>query len=255
MKKFLAAAGAALLLGLPAANAAPPRVAAASSLKFALEAIVKDYERETGRAVTIAFGSSGNLRHQIAAGAPFELFLSADEDSVLALANEGRLEDRGVRYASGRLVLYAPKGSPVDPALGIAGLASLIRSGAAGKVAIANPAHAPYGRAALEALKRAGAWEAVSPRLALGESVAQAAQFAVSGNAIAGFLAQSLALSPAVSGRGRHALVPEAAHAPLLQRMALVRGAGDDARAFYRYLQSDPARATLARHGYGVPAP
>jgi molybdate transport system substrate-binding protein len=129
-----------------------------------------------------------------------------------------------------------------------------VRAGAPGKVAIANPAHAPYGRAAKEALERAGAWADLAPRLVLGENVSQAAQFAASGNAIAGIFAYSLTFSASVSGRGRHALVPEAAHAPLRQRMALVRGADEEARAFYRYLQGPAARAVFSRYGFTLPA-
>lgn len=255
MPRFLAALLATLLLGLPALCAAAPGVAAASDLKFALDAIALDYKRETGRTVRLAYGSSGNFRRQIAAGAPFEIFLSADESYVFALAREGRLEDEGTLYAVGSLVLFAPAGSPVDPASGIAGLVQLARAGGKGKVAIANPAHAPYGRAAKEALEHAGAWQGLADRLVLGENVSQAAQFATSGNALAGLFAYSLTFSPEVSGRGRFALVPASAHAPLRQRMALVKGAGEEARAFYRYLQGSAARGVFSRYGFTLPAP
>jgi molybdate transport system substrate-binding protein len=254
MRRFLAAALAALL---PAAGlaAGPPGVAAASDLKFALDEIAKAYARDTGKGVRLSYGSSGNFRRQIAEGAPFEVFLSADEGYVRELAKEGRLEDEGSVYAVGRLVLFAPAGSPVDPAKGLAPVAALARSGALGKFAIANPAHAPYGRAAREALENAGAWAALRGRLVLGENVSQAAQFAISGDAAAGIFAYSLTFSPAVSRRGRFALLPESSHAPLVQRMALVKGAGEDARAFYRYLQGPAARDTLARYGFARPGP
>ncbi|HEX5628603.1 MAG TPA: molybdate ABC transporter substrate-binding protein, partial [Usitatibacteraceae bacterium] len=150
---------------------------------------------------------------------------------------------------------FAPAGSPVDPGAGVAGLARLAREGRVGKLAIANPAHAPYGRAAREALESAGAWKALEGRLVLGENVSQAAQFATSGNAAAGLVAYSLMFTPAVSGRGRVALVPESAHAPLRQRMALVKGAGEDARAFYRYLQGPAARGIFTRYGFTLPGP
>ena len=254
MPRFLAAFLAALCLAaLPAAAA--PRVAAASDLKFALDEIARAWSRETGKAVRLAYGSSGNFRRQIAEGAPFDLFLSADEAYVLALAREGRLEDEGVLYAVGRLVLFAPRGSPVDPGQGLAGLAEAARAGRVARVAIANPAHAPYGRAAKEALEGAGAWKPLEGRLVLGENVSQAAQFAISGDAAAGLFAYSLTFSPAVAGRGRFALVPESAHAPLRQRMALVKGAGEEARAFYRYLQGPAARGIFARYGFALPGP
>lgn len=256
MRRPLAAilASAALAIA-PAAAPAAPGVAAASDLKFALDEIARAYAAETGRTVRIAYGSSGNFRRQIAEGAPFELFLSADESYVLALAREGRLEDEGRLYAIGRLVLYAPAGSPVDPAQGLAGLARNLREGRLARLAIANPAHAPYGRAAKEALEGAGLWNALEGRLVLGDNVSQAAHFASSGNATAGIFAYSLTFSPAISGRGRFALLPDSAHAPLRQRMALVKGAGEEARAFHRYLGGASARALFARHGFSLPEP
>jgi len=254
MPRLLAAALAAILLAaLPAAAA--PGIAAASDLKFALDEIARGWSRETGKSVRITYGSSGNFRRQIAEGAPFELFLSADESYVLALAREGRLEDEGTVYAVGRLVLFAPPGSPVDPARGLEGLAQAARAGAVAKLAIANPAHAPYGRAARQALESAGAWKMLEGRLVLGENVSQAAQFAASGDATAGLFAYSLTFSPAIASRGRFALVPESAHAPLRQRMALVKGAGEDARAFYRHLQEPAARGIFARYGFALPSP
>ena len=254
MLRILAAALAAILLAaLPAAAA--PGIAAASDLKFALDEIARGWSRETGRSVRITYGSSGNFRRQIAEGAPFELFLSADESYVLALAREGRLEDEGTLYAVGRLVLFAPPGSPVDPARGLGGLAQAARAGQVAKLAIANPVHAPYGRAARQALESAGAWKMLEGRLVLGENVSQAAQFAASGDATAGLFAYSLTFSPAIASRGRFALVPESAHAPLRQRMALVKGAGADARAFYRHLQGPAARGIFARYGFAPPAP
>ena len=207
MPRLLAAALCALLAcALPAAAA--PGVAAASDLKFALDEIARAWSAGTGKSVRLTYGSSGNFRRQIAEGAPFEVFLSADESYVLALAKEGRLVDDGALYAIGRLALFAPAGSPVDPDQGLAGVAALARAGRIGKFAIANPAHAPYGRAAREALESAGAWKLLEARLVLGENVSQAAQFATSGNAAAGLVAYSLMFTPAVSGRGRFALVP-----------------------------------------------
>lgn len=256
MTRFLAVLLASLALGaLPAFSRAAPGVAAASDLKFALDEIAQAYARDTGRSVRIAYGSSGNFRRQIAEGAPFELFLSADESYVFALAREGRLEDEGSLYAIGRLVLFAPTGSPVDPDQGLTGLAQRVREGRVARLAIANPAHAPYGRAAKEALANAGIWKDLEGRLVFGENVSQAAQFALSGNATAGLFAYSLTFSPAVAARGRFALVPASDHGPLRQRMALVKGAGDEARAFHRYLQEAPARAVFSRYGFTLPRP
>lgn len=235
------------------AHAAPPVVAAASDLQFALAEVAAAFKRDTGTEVRLAFGSSGNFRTQIAQGAPFELFLSADEAYVDALAAEGRTVDRGVRYATGRLVLFVPTGSPVKPDPTLADLRAAAVDGRLARLAIANPEHAPYGRAAREALQSAGAWDAVAPRLALGENVSQAAQFATSGAAQAGLFAYSLALAPAVAGKGAYVLLPAESHAPLHQRMVLVKGAGAAARAFYAYLQQPAARTVLRKHGFALP--
>ena len=238
-------------------QAAVPAVAAASDLQFALPEIAVDFEKSTGRKVRLAFGSSGNFRRQIAEGAPFEVFLSADESFVQALAAEGRTVDGGTLYAIGRLVLFVPSGSPLvlasTPEAALADLGAALADGRVRKLAIANPEHAPYGRAAREALQKAGLWDAAQPKLVLGENVSQAAQFAIGGSAQAGIFAYSLALSPAIAERGRHVLLPAELHAPLAQRMVLLTRAGDDARAFYAYLQTPAARAVFRRHGFTLP--
>ena len=201
----------------------------------------------------LVFGSSGTLTRQILDGAPFDLFLSADEAFVGQLARAGRTRDGGVLYAVGRLVLFAPTGSPLKPQAGFDGLARLAARGEIRRFAIANPAHAPYGRAAEAALRAHGLWAPLQPRLVLGENVSQAAQFATAGDAAGGLIAYSLALTPALRARGTFALVPDGDHPPLRQRMVLLTGAGEGAERFYRYLQMPAARATLERHGFTLP--
>jgi len=249
---------AALFLGLPAADAAhaaqdAPLVAAAADLRFALDEIAAAFALETGRSIRIVYGSSGNFRRQIAEGAPFEVFLSADESLVFALAREGLTVDEGVLYATGRLALVVPEGSPLklDPEL--ADLAAAVGDGRVRKFAIANPEHAPYGRAAQEALESAGAWAAIRSRLVVGENVAQATQFATSGSAQGGIVALSLALAPGVLGSARHVPVSESMHKPLRQRMVLLKRAQATAREFYAYLRQPAARAVLGRHGFALP--
>lgn len=238
----------------PAASAQrPPVVAAASDLNVALAEIARQFERDTGQRVDTVFGSSGTLTRQIQDGAPFELFLSADEAFVDTLATAGLTRGRGTLYGVGRLVLFAPTGSPLDPAGGLAGLARLVASGGVRRFAIANPEHAPYGRAAEAALRKHGLWPALQPHLVLGENVTQAAQFATTGNAVGGIIAYSLALAPNLQGRGRYALIPAGDHAPLRQRMALTARAGPVAARFYDYMQTPPARAILERYGFGLP--
>jgi molybdate transport system substrate-binding protein len=232
---------------------AAPLVAAASDLRFALDELAQSFAREQGKEVRIVYGSSGKFRRQIAEGAPYELFLSADEDYVAALAREGRTIDQGVTYAIGRIALVLPEDSPLmlDPDL--RDLAFAAADGRLRKFAIANPEHAPYGRAAREALVTAGAWDAVRPRLVLGENVAQAAQFALSGSAQGGVVALSLARAPGVLGKARFVSIPQSLHRPLRQRMVLTRRAGATARAFYAFLQQPAARGVLARFGFELP--
>lgn len=237
----------------PARAQGGPVIAVASNMQGAIGEIAQRYRQDGGAPVRPAFGSSGSFVRQIEQGSPFQLFISADEESVLRLADAGRLEDRGVLYASGRLVLFAPLGSALVPDAEMRGLGEALAAGRIQRFAIANPEHAPYGRAAEQALRALGLWEALRTRLVLGENVSQAAQFAVSGAAQGGIFAHSVALSPAFQGRGSYALLPERLHRPLRQRMALVKSAGPEARAFFAYLQQPAAGAVLKRHGFTLP--
>ena len=252
IRRLVAVAAAALALTATARAADAPNVAAASDLQFALPDIAAAFTRTTGREVRLSFGSSGNFRRQIAEGAPFELFLSADAGYVDALAREGRTEGPGVVYAIGRLALFVPNGSPLEPDPTLRDLARALQDGRLVKLAIANPEHAPYGRAAREALMHAGLWQAVAPKLALGENVSQAAQFAASGAAQAGFVPDSRARAPALAARGRFVVLPASMHVPLVQKMVLLRGAGSTARAFYDFLRQPAARDVFERYGFAV---
>ncbi len=231
----------------------PPVVAAASDLNFALGEIARQFEGETGQRVDLVFGSSGTLMRQIQDGAPFELFLSADEAFVETLAASGLTRDRGALYAIGRIVLFAPPGSPLDPRQGLDGLARLLEAGRVPRFAIANPAHAPYGRAAEAALRTRGIWTPLQPHLVLGENVSQAAQFATTGNAVGGIIAYSLALAPNLQGRGTYALIPDSDHPPLRQRMVVLKRAGAVVERFHAFLQTASARATFERYGFTLP--
>lgn len=243
----------AFCLALPAAAQDVPVIAAASDLRYAIEDIAHRFERDTGRRVKISLGSSGNFRQQIAAGAPFQLFMSADEDYVLTLRREGRTLDAGALYAVGRIVLFAAKGSPVKPDPDMKDLSRALAAGEIKRFAIANPEHAPYGRAARETLQKLRLWDALRDKLVLGENVSQAAQFSSTPGVQAGIFAYSLALSPDVAKLGTYVLLPDDLHAPLRQRMALVRGAGETAGEFYRYLQMPAAREIFRRYGFLLP--
>jgi molybdate transport system substrate-binding protein len=249
-----------LVLALPILVAAQPRahprprVAAAADLRPALEEIAADWLAGGKPPIDLVFGSSGVLTRQILDGAPFDLFLSADETFVFQLADAGLTRDRGLVYGVGRLALFARHDSPLalDPRMD--GVRALLAADPRAKFALANPEHAPYGRAAEAALRTHGLWEAVAPRLVLGENVAQAAQFAASGNAAGGLIAYALALSPALRAQGRFVLIAESDHPPLRQRMVLLRRAGPDAVGFHHHLQTPAARAVLERYGFVVPA-
>lgn len=250
------AAALALAVGLavaPARAEEAPVVAAAASMQFALEEIAADYRAATGRDLRLAFGSTGNLARQLRAGAPYQILLAADEETVLALHADGLTRDAGRVYAVGRLALVVPEGSPVAADGSLSDLRRALAAGEVEAFAIANPEHAPYGRRAEEALRHAGLWEAVGPHLVLGETVSQAAQFVSSGNAEAGLVSLALTLAPGMASGVRHAEIPADWHAPLTQRMVLAAAAGPAAEAFFAYLQTPAARAVILRHGYSLP--
>jgi molybdate transport system substrate-binding protein len=230
-----------------------PRIAAAASLNFALEEVAAQFLRDEGVRVELIFGASGTLTRQITDGAPFEMFLAADEEFPNQLTAAGLTRDRGSVYAVGRLVIFAPHGSPLVPDEGLDQLGRLLKSGGVTRFAIANPEAAPYGRAAEAVLKTRGLWDAIRPRLVLGDTVSQAAQFATTGNAVGGLVAYSLVLSPELAKRGTYALIPEADYPPLRQRMVLLKRAGSIAERFYRYVERAPARTILQKHGFAVP--
>lgn len=232
-----------------------PAIAAAADLKFALAEVAQVFEKETGRRLKISYGSSGNFTQQIEQGAPFELFLSADEAYIFRLADKGVMVDRGALYAVGRVVLFAPHGSTLRVDDKLTDLATALADGRLKRFAIANPEHAPYGRAARAVLQYAGLWQTIQPKLVLGENAGQAMQFAAAGSSQGGIVPLSLSKAPEVAKLGTFALVPAEWHAaePLRQRMALTQQAGETARAFYAYLQQPAARAIFVRYGFVLP--
>jgi molybdate transport system substrate-binding protein len=229
-----------------------PVIAAAADLKFALTELVTAFTAETGMAVETVFGSTGTFATQIREGAPFQMFMAADESYVAKLAAEGLTRDEGTLYAQGRIVIMVPHGSVLGADGSLQSLKAALGAGTIRHFAIANPDHAPYGARAMQALQHAGLWEAILPKLVLGENVAQAAQFATSGDAQGGIIAYSLALSDQVSALGSYALIPADWHAPLNQRMVLLKDAGPVAEAFYAYINSGPARDIMQKYGFAL---
>ncbi|MGI2001343.1 molybdate ABC transporter substrate-binding protein [Shewanella frigidimarina] len=232
-----------------------PAIAAAANIKFAVDEIAIRFQQQTGLALRISYGSSGNFVTQIQHGAPFEMMLSADEDYIERLHQAGFTQNDGVVYAIGRLALAAPKKSPLilDPEL--VGLTQLIADGKVSRFAIANPDHAPYGERAREVLKAKGLWDALQSKLILGENASQAAQFTISGSTQGGIVPLSLVLTPEFTKRGNYVVIPDSLYQPLNQRMALMPNASETAERFYQYMQSPDAQEVLSQFGFNLPEP
>src|ERR1700676_1900244 len=228
------------------ANAQDIRVDAAADLQFALDDLTAQYAKQAGKKVQVSYGSSGNFFAQIQNGAPFDVFFSADIDYPRKLEAAGLAEPGTLyEYAVGRIVIWMPADSRVDVAK--QEWAALLDASVQ-RIAIANPEHAPYGRAAVAALRKAGIYEHVSAKLVYGDNISQAAQFVQSGNAQAGIVALSLATSPAMKD-GKRWEIPAAMHSPIQQAAMVLKGAQNKeaARAFLEFVKSEAGRATLVK--------
>ena len=245
---------------LPGETPSPPpirevRIAAAADLKFALDAVLAATAASTrGIRPAVTYGSSGSFYAQIENGAPFDLFLSADAEYPRRLAAKGLADGEPFLYAVGRIALWVPASSRLD--LGALGLRALLDPSVR-KVAIANPRHAPYGRAAEAAMTSLGILDAVKEKLVLGENVAQAAQFVQSGAADAGVIALSLALAPQMRSSGRYVEIPPESYPRMDQGGIVSRGAREPAaaRAVRDALLGSRAREVLKEYGFFLPAP
>ena len=228
------------------------RVAAASDLNFAMRELSEQFESRTGVKVTVTYGSSGNFFSQIQNGAPFDLFFSADMGYARKLEAVGLAEPGSIyQYAVGRIVIWIPSDGKID--VSKEGWKALLDRRVE-KIAIANPEHAPYGRAAVAALQKAGIYEAIKAKLVFGENISQAAQFVQSGTAQAGITAMSLAVSPAMRD-GKRWEIPAEMHPALEQGAVLLKNAKDKKTAwtFLEFAKSDAGRATLAKYGFEIP--
>ncbi len=242
------------VLAAPALRAAETvSVAAAANLIYALEALHAEFrQQEPDTTVNVTMGASGSLVAQIKNGAPFDVFLSADLDYPQALIQAGHADARHlVPFATGKLVLWTLRAD-----LPFNDLATAVAAPGIRHLAIANPATAPYGRAAREILQQLGAWDAVQPRLVTGENISQTAQFVETGNADLGFVALSLVRSPKLKEKGRWLEVPALPANPLTQGAILTsRGTANPAAQRYLvFLRSPAARKILTEFGYAVPA-
>ncbi len=253
-----------------AAQAKEITVAAASDLNLALKEIAQRYEAKTGTRVKLTFGSSGNFLTAIQNGAPYDAYFSADLDYPRQLEAAGLTEPGTLyEYAVGRLVLWAPTNSPLNLSEGL----KLLADARVRKIAIANPKHAPYGRAAVAAMRAAGVYSTAEPKLVLGENISQTFQFVQTGNADAGLVALSLVAHPSKSGpgggpdsskssqggapemEGKYWLVPQQMYPAIRQAAVVLKSSRqkDAAKKFLEYVKSDQAREILAEYGFAKP--
>jgi molybdate transport system substrate-binding protein len=227
-------------------------VAAASDLQSALPELTAEFEKETGQQVRLIFGSSGNFFTQAENGAPFDVFLSADIDYPRRLEGAGLVERGSLyEYATGHIVLWTRHDSGVDVSRGL----TVLTDARVRRVALANPEHAPYGRAAVAALRHERLYERVQGKLVLGENISQAAQFAESGSADVGLLALSLALSPTLKSSGTYVEIPASWYPPIKQAAVVLASSRQKAlaRQFIEYLKRPATVRVLQSYGFTVP--
>ncbi|MEK7350682.1 MAG: molybdate ABC transporter substrate-binding protein [Nitrospirota bacterium] len=241
-----------VIIGVNLAVAEEITIAAASDLNFVFRELVTEYEKSTGDRVRLSLGSSGNFYAQIQNGAPFDLYFSAD------IAYPRKLEEAGLtvpgslfQYAIGRIVLWAGKDSRLDLSKGM----DVLLEPTIKKIAIANPKHAPYGRAAVAAMEHVQVYDRVKNKLVLGENISQAAQFIESGAADVGIIAMSLALAPLMQAAGHYWEIPADAHPPIEQGAVILKGAKSQerAKAFLSFVQGVEGQAMMKRYGFVVP--
>ena len=229
-------------------------IAAAADLVYCLDEMNAAFKKSHPDAdLKVASGSSGNFATQIKNGAPFEIFLSADMSFPRDLAKAGFADESTLTvYATGKIVLWTMRPDSVDVSKGLEVLrdAHVVK-----KVAVANPEHAPYGRAAKEALEHEKLWDAVQSRVVIGENIAQTAQFVQTGNADAGIVALSLVLSPKLAKLGKWQEIPTDDYAVLEQGAVLTKEGAKNplARAYLEFLRSADARAIFDRYGFRLP--
>jgi molybdate transport system substrate-binding protein len=248
----------ALMLVLSVSPAAPARaadeitVAAAADLTFAFKDVATKFAAQTGDTVKLSFGSSGNFFSQIQNGAPFDLFFSADLSYAQKLEDSGLAEPGTLyEYATGKIVLWVPAASKLDVSKGLA----VLTDPSIHKIAIANPEHAPYGRAANAAMQKEGVYDQIKDKLVLGENISQTAQFVQSGNADIGIIALSLALAPTLKEKGRYFEIPAADYPPIEQAVVMLKSSRqkDLAKKFVAFLKQPATIEIMQRYGFVVP--
>jgi molybdate transport system substrate-binding protein len=243
--------GALLALSATAMGAEPLTVAVAANVKYAFDELAAEFRKETGIEAQGVFGSTGQLAAQVRNGAPFDILLAADTETPEALYQSGWTAGAPRPYAYGVLVLWTMRDFDLRRGMALLGEARVQ------KVAIPNPRLAPYGRAAMQALEHAGLTAQVGPKLVMGESIGQAAQFVESGAADIGFNAKSIVLAPGLANQGRWVEVPKGGYQPIAQAVVLLKhgeaAQPEAARKFIAFLFTPRARAIFGKYGYLQP--
>ncbi|WP_034412249.1 molybdate ABC transporter substrate-binding protein [Derxia gummosa] len=242
--------GAAAILSVAAARADELSLAVAANFTAPIQKIIPAFEAATGHKVTLSTGATGKFYAQIKAGAPFEVLLSADDETPAKMEKEGLAVAGSARpYAFGKLVLWSAKPGFVDDK------GEVLKGSGFAHLSLADPKLAPYGLAATEALRKLGVYEAVQPKLVLGENITQAYQFVATGNAELGFVALSQVMKDGKVAEGSAWIVPTTLYNPIRQdAVLLVNGKGKPAaEALLAYLKSEPARAVIKSFGYDLP--
>lgn len=246
---FLGAIG--LLLATTLAQAEPLTVAIAANLKYVFDDLAVEFKKETGIETQSVLNASGKIATQVRNGAPYDVFMSADMEFPEGLYKDGYATTPPKPYAYGLLVLWTQK--DVDLGKGVAGLAEA----SVGKVAIANPKVAPFGRQALKALEYYKVRAAVEPKLVYGENITQVSQYVDSKAADVGFSAKSIVIAPETAGKGKWVDVPAESYEPIAQGVVILKHGsetnGEAARKFYGFVLSSKARDIFAKYGYKLP--
>lgn len=252
--------GAIVIMGIGAWGATRPSVAlsgeltiaAASDLNFAFKDLVAEYEKRTGAHVKLSFGSSGNFFSQISNGAPFDLYFSADIRYPQKLEEAGHAVPNSLyKYAVGRIVLWVPKDSKIDVQKGL----DALMDPAVKKIAVANPKHAPYGRAAVAAMQHFKVYDHVKDKMVLGENISQTAQFIESGACDIGIVALSLALAPSMKAAGKYWEIPVESHPPLEQGAVILKNSTNKeaAERFLEFVKGREGQEIMRRYGFKLP--
>jgi molybdate transport system substrate-binding protein len=233
------------------AHAQVSTIAVAANMKDAFLAIQNEFKADNKADFRVVYGSSGNITAQILNGAPFSLFISADESYPLELVKRKMTADEGKVYAIGKIALISKKSKGIVLGNSKAELTKAIKQ--ANKIAIAKPELAPYGKAAVDYLKAEGLWDLAKDKLVYSDNISMATMYVASGSADLGFTALSLALAPGIAKETQHLILNPALYEPIRQRMVLMKNAPQDAIALYRFMQSAKAQAILRSFGYQIP--